>query len=239
MTQTWLENRSPFSTRPHFIHARVGWGPVWDHDDNNIMRSNTGADPGFWSGGQWSFDQKGGLSPKFAQNRAFPLKLPKNCMILKKSWGQGGLGPPWIRHCNNLRILPLPCFFSECSRFCLSVSKSRKWHKIRLHKVHHSCFVFSVVLWLAFNKNSLFTGLSIVAYNIAGHWISWRNHKNSPKGVAQKASVYLSSRKKAGVKALATSFASQIQTLQWKVNFSRDFTAGIKISSLIRVRKPD
>ena len=44
---------------------------------------------------------RGPLSPKFAQNRGFPLKLPKNCMILKKSWGKGA-GPPgppptWIR----------------------------------------------------------------------------------------------------------------------------------------------
>ncbi len=42
------------------------------------------ADPGFWSGGP-SFDPRGALSPKVAQNRGFPLKLPENCMILKKS----------------------------------------------------------------------------------------------------------------------------------------------------------
>ncbi len=35
----------------------------------------------------------GALSPNIAQNRGFPLKFPENCMILKKSWGQGGLGP--------------------------------------------------------------------------------------------------------------------------------------------------
>ena len=40
---------------------------------------------------------RGALSPKFAQNWVFPLKLPENCVILKISWGQGG---PWIRHCN-------------------------------------------------------------------------------------------------------------------------------------------
>ena len=43
----------------------------------------------------------GALSLKFAQNRVFPLKFSENCMILKKSWGQGGPGPqgppPWIR----------------------------------------------------------------------------------------------------------------------------------------------
>ena len=34
------------------------------------------ADSGIWSGGQWSFDPKGGaLSPKFAQNRRFSLKI--------------------------------------------------------------------------------------------------------------------------------------------------------------------
>ncbi len=46
-------------------------------------------------GAQWSFDPKGGgaLSPKLLKIGGFPLKLPENCMILKKSWGQGGLGP--------------------------------------------------------------------------------------------------------------------------------------------------
>ena len=34
------------------------------------------------------------LSPKFAQNRGFPLKLLENCMILKKSWGPGGARAP-------------------------------------------------------------------------------------------------------------------------------------------------
>ncbi len=37
----------------------------------------------------------GALSPKYARNKGFPLKLPENCMILKISWGQGcGPGPP-------------------------------------------------------------------------------------------------------------------------------------------------
>ena len=45
-------------------------------------------------GAQQSFGPKGGaLSPKFAQIGGFPLTLPENCMIFKKSWGQGGLGP--------------------------------------------------------------------------------------------------------------------------------------------------
>ena len=43
---------------------------------------------------QWSLDPKGGaLSPQFAANMGFPLKLPQNCMILKTSWGQGGRAP--------------------------------------------------------------------------------------------------------------------------------------------------
>ncbi len=54
-----------------------------------------GVDPGFFSGwAQQSFDPKGG---GWAQNLlkigVFPLKLPENCMILKKSWGKGGPGP--------------------------------------------------------------------------------------------------------------------------------------------------
>ncbi len=42
------------------------------------------------SGAQWSFDPKGALSQKFSQNRGFSLKITENCMILNKSWGQGG-----------------------------------------------------------------------------------------------------------------------------------------------------
>ncbi len=38
----------------------------------------------FDQGGQRSFDPRGALSSKFSQNRGFPLKLPENCMILKK-----------------------------------------------------------------------------------------------------------------------------------------------------------
>ncbi len=46
--------------------------------------------------------QGGALSPQFAQNKGFPLKLPENCMILKKSGARGAQAPraPWIRHCN-------------------------------------------------------------------------------------------------------------------------------------------
>ncbi len=41
---------------------------------------------------------RGGLSPKFAQNRGFPLQLPENCMILKKKLGaRGARAPSWIR----------------------------------------------------------------------------------------------------------------------------------------------
>ncbi len=34
----------------------------------------------------------GALSPKFAPNRGFPLKLPANCIVLKKILGERGLG---------------------------------------------------------------------------------------------------------------------------------------------------
>ncbi len=37
-------------------------------------------------GGQRSFDLRGTLNPKFAQNRCFPSKLPENA--LKKYWGK-------------------------------------------------------------------------------------------------------------------------------------------------------
>ncbi len=35
---------------------------------------------------------QGGPEPKICKKRGFPLKLPENCMILKKYWGQGGQG---------------------------------------------------------------------------------------------------------------------------------------------------
>ncbi len=52
-------------------------------------------------GGQWSFDPKGGpWANNLLKIGVFPLKLPENCMILKKSWGQGGPGPldPLLSH---------------------------------------------------------------------------------------------------------------------------------------------
>ena len=52
--------------------------------------------------GQKSFDPRGALTPKFAQNRGFPLKLPENCIILKKIWGVRGQAPraPWRAKAN-------------------------------------------------------------------------------------------------------------------------------------------
>ncbi len=58
----------------------------------------TGADPGFWSGGPsgvLSAEGGGGLSPKFAQNRGFSLKIMwKLYDFEQKSWGHGGPWPP-------------------------------------------------------------------------------------------------------------------------------------------------
>ncbi len=48
------------------------------------------------TGAQHSFDPKGGgLSPKIAQNRVFPLNVPEKCMIKKKKilGARGGPGP--------------------------------------------------------------------------------------------------------------------------------------------------
>ncbi len=50
-----------------------------------------GADPGFWSGGPSGvLTPRRALSPKCAQNRFFPLKLPENCMIKKNLGAKGG-----------------------------------------------------------------------------------------------------------------------------------------------------
>ena len=40
------------------------------------------------------FDPRGPWAQNVLKIEGFPLKLPENCMILKKSWGQGGLWPP-------------------------------------------------------------------------------------------------------------------------------------------------
>ena len=60
-----------------------------------------GADPGFWSGGPSGvLTPRRALSPKCAQNRFFPLKLPENCMI-KKNLGAKGGGAGWCLHCTD------------------------------------------------------------------------------------------------------------------------------------------
>ena len=63
--------------------------------ENSEAKSENTADPGFWSGAAEFWPQKAGgggaLSPKFAQNRGFPLKLPENCMIKQNL---GARGPP-------------------------------------------------------------------------------------------------------------------------------------------------
>ena len=48
----------------------------------------------FGQGGQWSFDPKGGLSPKFAQNRGFPLKIAWKLHDFEEILGAGLPGPP-------------------------------------------------------------------------------------------------------------------------------------------------
>ena len=58
-------------------------------------RERPGADPGFWSGGpRRVLTPRGPWAHNLLKIRVFPLKLPENCMILKKSLGQRGPGPP-------------------------------------------------------------------------------------------------------------------------------------------------
>ncbi len=51
-------------------------------------------------GAQWSFDPKRGepWEQNLLKIRGFPLKLPENCMILKKSSGLGGPLDPLLCH---------------------------------------------------------------------------------------------------------------------------------------------
>ncbi len=60
-------------------------------------------------GSQMSFDPNGlALSPRFAQNRGFPLKLPENCMILEKMLGaRWGPPPPLRKWCTLVKTTEL------------------------------------------------------------------------------------------------------------------------------------
>ena len=58
-------------------------------------------------GGQRSFDPRGALSPKFAQNREFfPETYLKTAWFWKKSWGQGGPDPQGPQVCASANIHP-------------------------------------------------------------------------------------------------------------------------------------
>ena len=70
------------------------------HRYQQVLRINPfwcllGADPGFGQGGLAEFGPQGGWAQNLLKIGGFPSKLPENCMILKKYWGQGGeAGPP-------------------------------------------------------------------------------------------------------------------------------------------------
>ncbi len=67
--------------------------------------SSSRADPGFWSGGQWSFDpREGALSPKFAQNRGFPLKIAWKLHGFEEILGAGGPGSAGEKQCRKVQI---------------------------------------------------------------------------------------------------------------------------------------
>ncbi len=56
------------------------WG-ISTADQEGSLRA-PGTDPGFGSGrSSGVLTPRGDLSPKFTQNRVFPLKLPENCII--------------------------------------------------------------------------------------------------------------------------------------------------------------
>ena len=48
----------------------------------------------FGQGGPTEFGPQGPWAQNLLKIGVSPLKLPENCMIMKKSWGQGGRAPP-------------------------------------------------------------------------------------------------------------------------------------------------
>ncbi len=83
-------------------------------------------------GAERSFDPRA-LSPKFAQNRGFPLKLPENCMIWKK-WGQGAQGPldPLVL----LSWILFPFSTSKCGKNCFLLKKNKATEAGYIGKIH-------------------------------------------------------------------------------------------------------
>ncbi len=72
------------------FHILVSWKQM-----GNFAKLETGADPGFWSGGPAEFwPQGGGLSPKLLKIGVSPLKLPENCWFWKKKNNFGGKAGP-------------------------------------------------------------------------------------------------------------------------------------------------
>ncbi len=118
-----------------------------------------------WPSGVWT------LGGPWAQNvlkiGGLPLKLPENCMILKKSWGQGGLDPlvSWIGgtpHQIHARSERIPQLYLRLSRELSSVCSFLASQNVFFAFATRHCFVqiwecscgcvrvvefFSVIIW--------------------------------------------------------------------------------------------
>ena len=78
MQQRLFDTPLSISLQPGFLHELDA--KIFEKSQISLftLTQYPGTDPGFWPGRQWSLDPKeGALSPKFAQNRDFPLKLPE------------------------------------------------------------------------------------------------------------------------------------------------------------------
>ena len=73
-----------------FVHLLPQW---WLWKANSFYSSRRGSRI-LVRGPEELWPQGGLWAQTLLKKGFFPLKLPENCMILKKSWGQGGPGPP-------------------------------------------------------------------------------------------------------------------------------------------------
>ena len=102
---------------PNRLHVCIPESIATQTESHGFQQSMTpGADPGFWSGGPSRVLTQGALSPKFAQNRVFSVKIAWKLHDFEEILGARGHGPPgplpWICYWTPFEL------YTECARKC-------------------------------------------------------------------------------------------------------------------------